>query len=132
MIGIVVPAHNEENHIGACLESLRRAARCPLLRGEDVLIVVALDACSDGTEAIARSQGAVTVSIDARNVGIARATGTIEALRRDARWLAFFAAMQCAAPSKSATGRSTASRFAGITKPLTATGTVTGTSMAPI
>ena len=99
MIGIVVPAHNEENHLGACLESLRRAARCPLLRGEDVLIVVALDACSDGTEAIARSQGAVTVSVDARNVGIARARGTIEALQRDARWLAFTDADSTVAPN---------------------------------
>lgn len=89
MIGVVVPAHNEENHIGACVESLQAAARCPQLRGEDVMIVVALDACSDRTGAIARSLGATTLTLDSRNVGIARASGAFQALHREARWLAF-------------------------------------------
>ena len=43
MLGVVVPAHNEEAAIGACLESLHAAARSPLLHAEPVLIVVALD-----------------------------------------------------------------------------------------
>src|ERR1700710_2480190 len=75
MLGVVVPAHNEEDHIGDCLEALRIASRCPRLNGEKVLIVVALDACSDQTERIARSWGAATIAVDARNVGIARGRG---------------------------------------------------------
>ena len=98
MIGVVVPAHNEENYIGACLESLWAAARFPGLRGEDVLIVVALDACSDDTERIARSWGATTLMLDARNVGMARAKGAIYALSRGARWLAFTDADSTVAP----------------------------------
>ena len=89
MLGVVVPAHNEEAHIGACLHSLRMASRCPRLNGEKVLIVVALDACTDQTERIARSWGATTVSVGARNVGIARACGARHALDAGARWLAF-------------------------------------------
>jgi glycosyltransferase involved in cell wall biosynthesis len=89
MLGVVVPAHDEEDHIGACVAALRVAARCPRLRGEAVTIVVVLDACSDQTGAIARSLGAATVEVDARNVGIARACGARIALDAGARWLAF-------------------------------------------
>jgi glycosyltransferase involved in cell wall biosynthesis len=73
MLGVVVPAHDEEDHIGACVAALRIAARCPRLNGEAVTIVVVLDACRDQTSPIARSLGATTVEVDARNVGIARA-----------------------------------------------------------
>ena len=89
MLGVVVPAHDEEDHLGACLQSLRIAARCPRLNAEPVLIVVALDACTDASGAIARSWGARTVPIDARNVGVARARGARFALEAGARWLAF-------------------------------------------
>lgn len=89
MLGVVVPAHDEEERIGACLESVKIAARCPRLHGERVLIVVALDACGDQTGRIARSWGATVVSVDARNVGIARARGAGRALEAGARWLAF-------------------------------------------
>ncbi len=89
MLAVVVPAHDEEDHIGACLESVRIAARCPRLNGERVLIVVALDACADRTGRIARSWGAAVVSLAARNVGIARARGAQHALDAGARWLAF-------------------------------------------
>jgi len=89
MLGVVVPAHDEEEHIGACLESVRIASRCPRLNGEKVLIVVALDACTDQTLRIARSWGASVVSVDCRNVGIARAAGARHALDAGARWLAF-------------------------------------------
>jgi glycosyltransferase involved in cell wall biosynthesis len=89
LIGAVVPAFDEEESIGACLESILAASRCPELRGETVLMVVALDSCTDRTEGIARSWGASTVCVDARNVGIARAKGAQLALDAGARWLAF-------------------------------------------
>jgi glycosyltransferase involved in cell wall biosynthesis len=89
MIGVVVPAHDEEAHIAACLQSLTVAARCPRLGGEEVRVVVVLDSCSDATEAIARSLGASTLTVQAKNVGLARAQGAELALSAGARWLAF-------------------------------------------
>lgn len=98
MLGVVVPAHEEEEHIGACLDSLRAASRHPSLGGEEVLIVVALDSCTDGTEAVSRRLGATVVSTDAHNVGVARAIGAGIALAAGARWLAFTDADSVVAP----------------------------------
>lgn len=98
MLGVVVPAHDEEDHIGACLASLRVAANCPRLNGEPVIIIVGLDACSDQTGDIARSLGAATVAVEARNVGIARATAAQHAIEAGARWLAFTDADSIVAP----------------------------------
>jgi glycosyltransferase involved in cell wall biosynthesis len=89
LIGAVVPAFDEEENIGACLESLLAASRCPELKGETVLMVVALDSCTDRTEGIAKSWGACTITVDARNVGVARAKGAQLALGAGARWLSF-------------------------------------------
>lgn len=89
MIGIAVPAHNEEACIRACLRALGDAARHPGLNGEAVEIVVVLDECSDATGIHAQAFGASTVSIRARNVGMARAVGAQALLERGARWLAF-------------------------------------------
>lgn len=99
MIAVIVPAHNEEDHLGACLESLRLAAGCRQLKGEPVIVAVVLDACGDGTEAVARRAGVHTLSIDARNVGAARALGSQFALARGARWLAFTDADSVVAPN---------------------------------
>lgn len=52
MIGVVVPAHNEEACLGDCLRALAAAARHPDLGGEAVRIVVVLDACQDGSRGI--------------------------------------------------------------------------------
>ncbi len=89
MLGVIVPAHNEEDHIAACIAAIQVAARCPRLDGEAVRIVVVLDACSDRTGSISRSLGATTVVADARNVGIARDRGARVAIDAGARWLAF-------------------------------------------
>ena len=89
MIGVVVPAHDEEAHIAACLQSLTVAARCPRLGGEEVRVVVVLDSCTDATADIARSFGATLLAVQAKNVGLARAQGAELALAEGARWLAF-------------------------------------------
>lgn len=89
MIAAIVPAHNEEEHLSACVESLTRAAACPALRGEPVVIVVVLDDCTDASEAVARRCGAITIALQARNVGAARACGAQHAIELGARWLAF-------------------------------------------
>jgi glycosyltransferase involved in cell wall biosynthesis len=98
MLGVVVPAHDEEAHIGACLESLQIASRDPKLLGEAVLIVVALDACGDGTQRIVQAHGATAVELESRNVGMARALGARRALDEGARWLAFTDADSVVAP----------------------------------
>jgi glycosyltransferase involved in cell wall biosynthesis len=78
-VGVIVPAHNEQELLPACLASLRRAAlgvRAP------VHLIVVADACQDQTAQVARRGGASVVTIGARNVGAARAAGAQEVLRR--------------------------------------------------
>lgn len=98
MIGIGIPAHNEEAGLGACLDALLLAACHPALQGEAVLVHVVLDACTDGTEAVlrvamARFETARVAlrwgAIDAGSVGVARAAGAAALLATGARWLAF-------------------------------------------
>jgi glycosyltransferase involved in cell wall biosynthesis len=89
MIGVIVPAHNEEALLAPCLAALVAASRHEDLAGEAVRIVVVLDACSDFSGAIARAYGVETLTLRARNVGIARAAGADLLLADGARWLAF-------------------------------------------
>ncbi|UOD29613.1 glycosyltransferase family 2 protein [Massilia violaceinigra] len=95
MIGIVVPAHNEEVLLGACLDALIAAAAHPALLGEAVEIVVVLDDCDDGSAAVVaqRAAGAgctiTAIALTCRQVGTARATGARHLLAANARWLAF-------------------------------------------
>ncbi|WP_101925771.1 MULTISPECIES: glycosyltransferase [Luteimonas] len=88
MIGVVIPAHNEEAAIAACLTSVQIAAACDALRGEAVEIVVVLDRCSDGTAAIVAAHGLVAIVLGEGNVGRARAAGADRAIERGARWVA--------------------------------------------
>ena len=89
MIGVVIPAHNEQTLIAACVQSVRTAASCPQLLGEDVQTVVVLDHCHDLTGELARRHGAWTLPINEQNVGMARAAGADLLIRQGARWLAF-------------------------------------------
>ena len=98
MIAVIVPAHNEAEHVGACLHSLALAANCLRLHGELVSVVVVLDDCNDATGDVARGAGASVLSLQVRNVGAARAAGAEWALARGARWLAFTDADSVVAP----------------------------------
>lgn len=89
MIGVVIPAHDEGEHIADTLRAVMRAAVHPELRGEVVHTVVVLDACRDATGAIAEQCGALTLPVAARNVGVARAAGADLLVDAGARWLAF-------------------------------------------
>ncbi|HWG14897.1 MAG TPA: glycosyltransferase [Streptosporangiaceae bacterium] len=82
-VGVVVPAHDEEELLPACLTALAAAAAVATAErpGLRVRIVVAADACTDGTVAVARRAGALVVPLTARNVGMARAAGLDELLR---------------------------------------------------
>ncbi len=89
MIGIVIPAHNEERLLAGCLAAVLEAAAHPGLAGETVRTLVVLDDCSDFSGAIARGFGIETLAVMARNVGVARAVGASFLLDEGARWLSF-------------------------------------------
>ena len=76
--GIVVPAHDEEALLPACLVALGRAAAGV---GIPVSVLVVADSCTDQTAATAQAYGAGVISIGTRNVGAARAAGMAELLR---------------------------------------------------
>jgi glycosyltransferase involved in cell wall biosynthesis len=79
--GVVVPAHNEEELLPACLAALRKAAGAA---GVPVRLLVVADACTDATAAVAAAAGAEVIRIRARNVGAARAAGMARLLRAEA------------------------------------------------
>jgi len=102
---VVVPAHNEEERIEACVEGLGRAVAHPRLCAVATRLVVVLDACDDATAT--RAAAALTslgprhrrhttsvVTVSVRNVGRARAFGAAHAFRllgpidRETVWLA--------------------------------------------
>ncbi len=83
MMAVVVPAHNEQDLIGACVAGIRRAAAHPALSGIRVHLVLVLDDCRDATAERAAAAFAAPgsalastiVSVSVRNVGRARARG---------------------------------------------------------
>lgn len=101
MIGVIIPAHNEERELEQCLAAIRIAAADPALGGEAVRVTVVLDSCSDGSRAIVerharedtnRAHGACVIggiAVAFRNVGAARAAGAACSLALGARWIAF-------------------------------------------
>jgi glycosyltransferase involved in cell wall biosynthesis len=78
-VGVVIPAHNEESLLPACLAALRSA----VIRVDvPVHVVVVLDRCDDRSRSIVEgTPWAHVVEVDAGNVGIARAGGTRSVLR---------------------------------------------------
>lgn len=99
MLGIVIPAHNEQAVIADCLAAVKTAARHPGLHGETVQILVVLDHCTDLTSTYVDQAQVSSLEIDARNVGVARALGAEAMLARGARWLAFTDADTQVAPA---------------------------------
>jgi glycosyltransferase involved in cell wall biosynthesis len=75
MISFIVPAYNEEALIGRTLEALNRAAQNI---GEPYEIVVANDASSDRTAAIAQAHGARVIPVDRRQIAATRNAGARE------------------------------------------------------
>src|SRR6201992_2722109 len=82
-VGVVVPAHDEEELLPNCLAGLNQAVATVMAErpGLRVRIVVAADACTDDTAAVARRAGGGLVSLDSENVGTARAAGLRGVLR---------------------------------------------------
>lgn len=78
---VIIPAHNEENYIGKCLEAIQAAAA--IVAPEDVQIIVVANRCTDSTVEIARNHGAkVLINNDKcissiRNAGVNAADAEI-------------------------------------------------------
>ncbi|MDN3495332.1 glycosyltransferase [Planococcus sp. APC 4015] len=72
-VAVVVPVHDEEALLDACLESLAHAVAA--VHGFGVAVVVVLDACADGSAEIARRHDVTTIEIGDHNVGAARRAG---------------------------------------------------------
>lgn len=78
---IIIPAHNEENYITACLESIELAEQ--EVSGNRVQIIVAANRCTDKTAEIARKFGAQVIDNQdkcismIRNAGVRAAEGDI-------------------------------------------------------
>ena len=68
---VIIPARNEEQHLPACLESIKAAGE-PF--SDQVEIVVALNRCTDRTEEIAVQHGAKLVHDDSKNLARIRNT----------------------------------------------------------
>jgi Glycosyl transferase family 2 len=83
-VAVVVPAADEQERIGDCLASLRRAAAHLVAnapRQIDVRVVVSLDGCGDGTATVVECYPEVVAVVGtARCVGAARTLGTNAAL----------------------------------------------------
>jgi hypothetical protein len=67
LIAAIVPAHNEEDQILSCLAALRAPARFPALGGEQVALIVVLDACTDGIRRIVEPLSVTSIALEARN-----------------------------------------------------------------
>ena len=78
----VVPAHDEADRLGRCLDALDRAVATARTAGLAARVVVVLDACTDGSAArVAARRGTFVVHGRWRRVGAARAAGCAAALR---------------------------------------------------
>ncbi|MCY9549474.1 glycosyltransferase [Lysinibacillus xylanilyticus] len=69
---IIIPAHNEENYIGGCLESIAKAAQ-PFK--DQVEVIVVLNRCTDKTKEIAQSYNCVTLENNDKNLSKIRNAG---------------------------------------------------------
>lgn len=87
MIGVLIPAHNEQALLAHCLHAVLSAGAHPQLNGEQVRVLLVLDSCDDLSADIAAQYDVNVLAINARNVGIARATGAQWLLEQGARWI---------------------------------------------
>ncbi|MBN1233222.1 MAG: glycosyltransferase [Candidatus Coatesbacteria bacterium] len=69
LFSIIIPAHNEDEYIGKCLESIRKAS---VDFPEEVEVIVSINRCSDRTEEIARSYGSLIVHENSKNIARVR------------------------------------------------------------
>lgn len=91
-IGVVVPVHNDQRALQECLDALDIAVSRVTV---PVSVMVVLDACADDSataaHALPAAAGTETIVLDTGRVGLARAAGMTELIRRHGEagtWLA--------------------------------------------
>lgn len=87
-IGVVVPARDEADHVGACLSALAEAARRVTV---PVDVVVVVNGSLDATASLAREHGAHILELDEPGVGAARAAGVehlVSGIDAERTWIA--------------------------------------------
>jgi glycosyltransferase involved in cell wall biosynthesis len=72
MLSFVIPAHNEEEHVGHAVASVMAAGR---ESGEPVEVIVVDDASTDRTAAIAAEHGARVIHVQHRQIAATRNSG---------------------------------------------------------
>lgn len=87
LIGVLVPARDEQELLPACLAALAVAAAAPELTGVAVAVVVVADGCTDATVERAVEAGVAVVARPGPqgNVGAARHAGALHLLADAAR-----------------------------------------------
>ncbi|GAA5014610.1 glycosyltransferase family A protein [Acinetobacter puyangensis] len=88
MIGIVIPAHNEETDLPACIHAMQIAIDEIGSLAIDVRILVVLDNCTDQSLNIIQQAGIDYLQCDAQCVGIARDLGIRQMIATGAQWIA--------------------------------------------
>lgn len=78
LLSVVIPAYNENKHIGATIETVRRAMSEARIAPYE--IIVSDDDSTDGTGDIARSLGVTVVQSGKRNIAATRNVGAAAAL----------------------------------------------------
>lgn len=76
-VAVIVPAHDEQALLPACLEALSVATSGV---GVEVLVLAVLDACTDGSLAICSDHGVAALLVSERSAGRARALGFAAAI----------------------------------------------------
>ncbi|MEV8133081.1 glycosyltransferase [Pseudarthrobacter oxydans] len=86
-VAVVIPVHNEEEHLGRALAGVEAAASAlrQVQPGTDVRVLAVLDSCTDGSAAIASSYAArnscfSVLPVAFRSVGRSRRAGIWQAL----------------------------------------------------
>ncbi len=73
MLSIIIPAHNEENYVAACLQSIKQQSF------SDYEVIVVCDSCTDKTPTIAKKYTKKIFEIKKKNVSTARNYGANKA-----------------------------------------------------
>ncbi|NHB58986.1 glycosyltransferase [Acinetobacter shaoyimingii] len=95
MIGIVIPACNEEAHLKACLNAIQKAIDFVKNQNIHIQTLVVLDSCQDQSKQITQQMNIPFIECQVQNVGIARDLGVRALIEQGAQWIACTDADSC-------------------------------------
>lgn len=92
-IGIVIPAHNEEQYLSACLQAVQKAIE--QIKHHQVEVLVVLDQCNDQSLDIVQNNQIRWITCSYQCVGQARDLGIRHLIAQGATWIACTDADSC-------------------------------------